>query len=158
MTALKTALFIFFVPGTVIIAIPLGIILPGDRALIDPGLLRWLAIPLWLGGSAVLLWCAVDFVRQGRGTPAPVEAPKALVVGGLYRYVRNPMYVGVLAATAGHVFWFGSLRIAGYVLALWLIFHLFVSVYEEPHLRKTFGAAYERYCKSVPRWIPKLNG
>src|SRR5262245_50913188 len=141
MTALKTALFIFFVPGSVIIAIPLWIILPGERALLDPGLLRWLAIPMWLGGGSVLLWCAADFVRKGRGTPAPVEPPKELVVEGLYRYVRNPMYVGVLTATAGHAFWFGSLRLAGYVLALWLIFHLFVTLYEEPHLRQTFGAA-----------------
>lgn len=157
MTAVKTALFIFFVPGTVVLAVPLWIILPGDRALLNPGPLRWLATPLWLAGGAVLLWCAVDFVRKG-GTPAPVEPPTELVVGGLYRYVRNPMYIGVLAATAGHVFWFGSLQVAGYVLALWLVFHLFVTVYEEPHLRKTFGAAYERYCQTVPRWIPKLNG
>ncbi len=83
MTALKTALFILFVPGSVAIAIPLWIILPGDSTLVETGLLRWLAVPLWLAGGAVLLWCAVDFVRKGRGTPAPVEPPKELVVGGL---------------------------------------------------------------------------
>ena len=154
MTALKAALFIFFVPGTVLVVIPIGGILPTDPARIEPGMLRWLAIPFWVAGLAVLCWCAVQFVRQGHGTPAPVDPPKELVAAGLYRYVRNPMYVGVLLTAAGHPLWFGSVRLAGYVLLLWLVFQIFVVLYEEPHLLKTFGASYREYCQSVPRWIP----
>lgn len=157
MTALKTALFILFVPGTVTIVIPLGLVLPGDKARLDPGLFSVLAIPLWLGGFLVLAWCALDFVRKGRGTPAPLEPPKELVIGGLYRYVRNPMYFGVLLVVLGHTLWFGSPWLAAYALLLWFIFHVFVMGYEEPHLRKTFGATYIAYCQSVPRWIPRLK-
>lgn len=156
MTALKTVLFILLVPGSVLVAIPLWWILPADLLRFDPGLLRWLALPLWLLGLVVLCWCAADFVRKGHGTPAPLEPPRELVIGGLYRFTRNPMYVGVLLTAAGHPFWFGSYGLAGYVLFLGLVFHFFVLVYEEPHLRKTFGAAYEQYCGSVPRWIPRL--
>jgi protein-S-isoprenylcysteine O-methyltransferase Ste14 len=158
MTALKikTALFILFVPGSVLVAVPLWLILPGEPARFDPGPLRWLAVPLWITGVLVLCWCAVDFVRKGHGTPAPLEPPKELVAEGLYRYVRNPMYVGVLLTAAGHAVWFGSLYLAVYALVLWLAFHIFVLAYEEPHLRQTFGAAYEDYSRRVPRWIPKF--
>jgi len=156
MTGIKTALFILFVPGTVLVVIPLYWILPADPARVDPGPLRWLALPFWVAGVAILCWCAVDFVRKGHGTPAPIEPPKELVAGGLYRFVRNPMYVGVLLTAVGHSFWFGSFWLAGYALFLWLVFHGFVTFYEEPHLHKTFGTTYEQYCKAVPRWMPNI--
>jgi protein-S-isoprenylcysteine O-methyltransferase Ste14 len=75
------------------------------------------------------------------------------VIDSLYRYTRNPMYVGVLLAVTGHVLWFGSPWLTGYALLLWLIIHVFVTTYEEPHLRKTFGRAYQQYCQKVPRWF-----
>ena len=157
MTGLKTVLFLVLVPGSVMIVIPIWLIRPGDPVSVDPGFLRWLAPLLWLAGAGILCWCAWEFVHKGHGTPAPTEPPRELVGSGLYRYVRNPMYVGVLLTTAGHPFWFGSSRLAGYAILLWLIFHIFVVFYEEPQLRKTFGATYERYCQRVPRWIPKLR-
>ena len=78
-------------------------------------------------------------------------------MGGLYRNVRNPMYVGVLLIQAGTILWYGSLAQIGYWLLLFASVSLFVRLYEEPHLRKTFGAAYEEYCHRVPRWIPRMR-
>ena len=104
-----------------------------------------------------MLWCAVDFVHKGQGTPAPVDASKHLAVGGLYRFVHNPMYVGVLLFASGNAIWFGSPLLVGYVAFLWIIFHIFVLFYEGPHLRKTFDVEYREYCKTVPRWIPRFR-
>jgi len=78
------------------------------------------------------------------------------VVNGLYRYVRNPIYLGVLAVFMGYVLWHPSRAILLCPVLVAVSSHLFVIFYEEPHLRKTFGAAYEQYCKSVPRWNPRL--
>ena len=157
MTALKTTLFIVFIPGILLgIIPPLGIQPLGGPSL-ALGLGRWLAIPFWLAGSAILIWCGRDFVVRGGGTPAPVEPPKELVISGLYRYVRNTMYVGVLLVQAGTILWYGSLAQVGYWLLLFASVSLFVQLYEEPHLRRTFGAAYGEYCQRVPRWLPRLK-
>jgi hypothetical protein len=94
----------------------------------------------------------------GRGTPAPIDPPKELVVRGLYRFARNPMYVGVLAVIAGQSWLFGSPPLAIYALAVFACFHVFVIAYEEPTLRRHFDGAYERYCAAVPRWLPRLRG
>jgi protein-S-isoprenylcysteine O-methyltransferase Ste14 len=157
MITLKTTIFILLVPGILLgIIPPLGIQPLGGPAL-ALGLGRWLAVPFWLAGSAILAWCARDFVVQGDGTPAPVEPPRALVINGMYRFVRNPMYVGVLLVQAGTILWYGSLAQVGYWFLIFACVSLFVQLYEEPHLRKTFGAAYEEYCQRVPRWIPRLK-
>jgi len=157
MTILKTTLFIILVPGSVLgIIPPLGIQPMGGPSL-AMGPWCWLAVPFWLVGSVILVWCARDFVVRGVGTPAPVEPPKELVVSGFYRYVRNPMYVGVLLTQTGTILWYGSLAQVGYWLLLFVSVSLFVQLYEEPHLRKTFEAAYEEYCRRVPRWIPRLK-
>ncbi len=97
------------------------------------------------------------FAVQGLGTPAPVAPTKHLVVTGLYRFVRNPMYVSVASAIFGQALVFGNVRLLEYGLLVWLAFHLFVLLYEEPTLRKTYGAEYEAYCGAVPRWIPRLK-
>jgi protein-S-isoprenylcysteine O-methyltransferase Ste14 len=102
-----------------------------------------------------MLWCAADFVRKGQGTPAPIDPPKKLVTSGLYRYVRNPMYLGALLFSFGNVLWYGSPLLLGYVAFLWMGFQGFIFAYEEPHLRKTFGQAYLDYCQATPRWIPR---
>src|SRR5262249_45432439 len=94
---------------------------------------------------------------QGLGTPAPVAPTRNLVVTGLYRYVRNPMYVGVLAAIVGQAFLFGSVPLMGYALLVWLCFFAFVVLYEEPTLQSTYGASYERYRANVPRWWPRVT-
>jgi protein-S-isoprenylcysteine O-methyltransferase Ste14 len=94
---------------------------------------------------------------QGLGTPAPVLPTSHLVVSGLYRYVRNPMYVGVAAAILGQGLLFGDKDTLAYGVLVWVAFHLFVFFYEEPTLRHRFGEEYEIFCRNVPRWIPRLH-
>jgi protein-S-isoprenylcysteine O-methyltransferase Ste14 len=120
---------------------------------------RWLAaIPSVLGFS-VALRCVFDFGWSGRGTPAPFIPPQRLVVVGFYRYVRNPMYVGFAAGWIGLWIVFGHASVAAIVTvaAVALGVHLFVMFYEEPTLRRKFGADYEEYCRNVRRWLPRLH-
>jgi protein-S-isoprenylcysteine O-methyltransferase Ste14 len=105
-------------------------------------------------GLPVLLDSFARFAIQGLGTPAPVAPPQHLVVTGLYRYVRNPMYVAVLSFIFGQGLLFGSVRLLEYGLVVWLGFLAFVLLYEEPALRRQFGKEYEEFCAHVPRWIP----
>jgi protein-S-isoprenylcysteine O-methyltransferase Ste14 len=118
---------------------------------------NWLAIVPCILGGAILFRCAWEFAVVGRGTPAPIDPPKSIVVSGLYRFVRNPMYLGVELLILGEAWLFSSTRLLGYALLLGLGFHLFVVFYEEPSLTKKFGGAYQEYCRSVPRWIPRLT-
>jgi protein-S-isoprenylcysteine O-methyltransferase Ste14 len=154
MNVLKSLLFLVVVPGTIAGFLPLGLLRVGPR--IQTGFPPWLALPLWLAGGLILLRCFLDFVRKGRGTPAPIDPPKELVLSGLYRYIRNPMYAGVISILCGHFAWFGYWAMLAYTLAVFTAFHLFVVRYEEPALRQKFGAAYEAYLGRVPRWIPKI--
>jgi len=118
------------------------------------GILRYLgAIPILLGAS-IYLWCAWDFTFAGRGTPAPIDPPKELVVRGLYRYVRNPMYVGVVSILFGEALFFESRTLFEYAAIVFIFFYLFVVLYEEPILTRKFGESYRNYCKTIPRWIP----
>ena len=135
--------------------IPLALLRRGSQ--IEPGVFVYLAFPFWLMGGIILLWSFWNFLIQGRGTPAPIDPPKELVATGFYRYVRNPMYVGVLAITLGHFLWFGSWNLLIYVLIVFIGFHVFVTYYEEPTLKRKFGASYEEYLKRVPRWIPRFK-
>jgi protein-S-isoprenylcysteine O-methyltransferase Ste14 len=151
MTALKSLLFLILAPGMVAGYIPLGLLLWGAR--IDTGFVSYLALPLWLCGAVIVLWSFWNFLHEGRGTPAPIEPPKELVAVGFYRYTRNPMYVGVLSLILGHFLWFGYWNLLFYAALVFLAFNTFVTYYEEPHLRRTFGAAYEDYCRRVPRWL-----
>ncbi len=121
---------------------------------------RWLAaIPSVLGFS-VALRCVWDFGWPGRGTPAPLAPPQRLGVVGFYRYVRNPMYVGFAVGWIGLwvVFGHANPRLIAAVASVALAVHLFVLLYEEPTLRKKFGAEYEEYCRNVRRWWPRLHG
>ncbi len=120
---------------------------------------RWLvAVPSVLG-FAVALRCVWDFGWTGRGTPAPVAPPKRLVVVGFYRYVRNPMYLGFAVGWIGLWVVFGHPNpvAIGAVAAVALGVHFFVIFYEEPTLRKKFGAEYEEYCRNVRRWWPRVR-
>jgi protein-S-isoprenylcysteine O-methyltransferase Ste14 len=154
MTALKSLLFLIVAPGMVAGYIPLVLLRGGSR--VETGFFAYLAIPLWLVGSAILLWSFWNFFRQGHGTPAPVDPPKDLVVVGFYRYVRNPMYFGILLMLIGYFLWYGTWSLLIYTVIAFVIIHLFVTLYEEPTLRKKFGDSYEAYERDVPRWIPKL--
>ena len=151
-TGLRSILFFIFAPGMVAGVIPLALLRTGPK--VDAGLLAFSALPLWVMGIAVLFGCFWDFLVKGRGTPAPTDPPKELVVSGAYKYVRNPMYAGVLMAVIGHFLWFGYWWILAYAVALFVIFTLFVMFYEEPHLKSVFGDAYIAYQKEVPRWLP----
>ncbi len=112
-------------------------------------------LPMALGAAAAI-WCAWDFGVTGKGTPAPLDPPKVLVTRGLYRLVRNPMFLGVGLILLGEAIVFESLKLLGYLGVLWVIANGFVLFYEEPHLKKTFGASYEEYRSRVPRWMPTL--
>ena len=155
---LGSTLFLVVAPGTVGGLIPWWI--SGWRAR-EPFLGSW-AFPvigavLVIAGVPVLLDSFARFAWQGLGTPAPVFPTRHLVVSGLYRHVRNPMYAAVVSVILGQGLWFGSVGLLEYGLAVWLVFHLFVLAYEEPKLRETFGTEYGEFCAQVPRWIPRLR-
>jgi protein-S-isoprenylcysteine O-methyltransferase Ste14 len=152
----KNLLFTFLVPGTAAVLVPWWI---RTRAGDTPGgpLLGAVALLLALAGLAIYAWCVTDFARAA-GTPAPIDPPKELVARGLYRYTRNPMYVGVLTFIAAQALWFRSLWTGLYALALFGAFHTFVVLYEEPTLSRSFGEAYRRYLASVPRWLGRPRG
>jgi protein-S-isoprenylcysteine O-methyltransferase Ste14 len=135
--------------------IPLALLRMGAQA--ELGLFSYLAFPLWLLGGVILLWSFWNFLKEGRGTPAPIDPPKELVAVGFYRYVRNPMYVSVLAIILGHFLWFGYWNLLIYAIIVFVAFHTFVTYYEEPMLRNQFGKPYEDYLERVPRWIPRLR-
>jgi protein-S-isoprenylcysteine O-methyltransferase Ste14 len=106
-------------------------------------------------GTVIALWCVFTFVFIGKGTPAPFDPPRKLVIGGPYRFVRNPMYIGAGMTLARRG---ALLRVAfdlNYTCLFFLITHLFVVLYEEPRLRRTFGDEYEAYFRRVRRWLPK---
>jgi protein-S-isoprenylcysteine O-methyltransferase Ste14 len=120
---------------------------------------RWIAAAPSVLGFAVALRCVWDFGWTGHGTPAPIAPPTRLVVVGFYRYVRNPMYLGFFAGWIGLWVVFGRANLALIAVACAVVLgvFLFVVLYEEPTLRKTFGAQYEEYCRNVRRWVPRLR-
>jgi len=120
---------------------------------------RWIAAVPSVLGFAVALRCVWDFGRTGHGTPAPIAPPQRLVVVGFYRYVRNPMYVGFFAGWVGLWVIFGRANLAAIIVAalVVVIVALFVRFYEEPTLRKMFGAEYEEYCRNVRGWLPRMH-
>jgi len=151
MLFLKNFVFVILVPGVAAVAVPIWLAGPGSGGWWP--LRAAAAIPFVLG-AAVAGKCVWDFAVTGRGTPAPIDPPKVLVAKGLYRHVRNPMYVGVLLIILGWALYFASFRVLVYGAILWLGFHLFVVLYEEPHLSKRFPGSYDAYRASVPRWLP----
>lgn len=119
--------------------------------------LRMAGIILLLPGIIALVDSVGRFALQGLGTPAPVMPTRHLVVTGLYCYVRNPMYVAVTFLIIGQGLLFANMSIIEYGLIIIILFDLFVRIYEEPKLRKSFGEEYKTYCKNVRRWIPRLR-
>ena len=121
----------------------------------NPGFTAVVVLTLALAGLVVVAECFARFARQGRGTPAPPLPTDRLVVTGLYRHLRNPMYVGVTSIVLGQALLFGSRTLVVYALAVAAAFHLFVTAYEEPVLRARYGAEYAAYCAAVRRWWPR---
>ena len=118
----------------------------------------WQVAGMLLGGAGAGLAIAsiLTFVFVGKGTPAPFDPPRRLVVRGPYRLVRNPMYLGAALALGGAALFYRSIPLLGYAVAFLLVMHLFVVMYEEPALRGSFSGEYETYCRRVGRWWPKL--
>jgi protein-S-isoprenylcysteine O-methyltransferase Ste14 len=154
--ALRSILWTVLLPGLFAGFVPLRFfgLARVQLSLTNPvHLLGLLAIAL---GTALLLTCIWEFARSGRGTLSPVDPPRELVVSGLYRYVRNPMYLSVTLIVFGEVLLSGSRGLLLY-WAIWFVcVNLFVMGYEEPTLRRRFGESYERYTRDVRRWLPKF--
>lgn len=155
---LGSAAFLVVAPGTLAVYLPWMFC----RWRIAPPLLGFFAIRVMgllmiIAGLPILLDSFGHFAIHGLGTPAPVAPPQRLVVSGLYRYVRNPMYVAVSLLIMGQGLFFGSESVLEYGLVVWLGFTAFVVLYEEPTLRGKFGKEYENYCAKVHRWIPRLS-
>jgi protein-S-isoprenylcysteine O-methyltransferase Ste14 len=153
---LGTIVFTLTIPGTAIVLVPW--LVTGWR----------LAPPLFgieatrsFGGALIVLAAPLffrflsGFVREGHGTPAPIAPTEHLVVGGPFRWVRNPGYVAVVSLVVGQALLFGSRVLLAYAAALFAAFHLFVVFYEEPTLRRQFGEEYDAYYRQVPRWLPR---
>jgi protein-S-isoprenylcysteine O-methyltransferase Ste14 len=157
--ALGSALFFLLAPGVVVGLIP-WLLTEGWQAR-EPvpywAPMRVLGAVLLVAGLIALVGAFVRFVVEGFGTPAPVAAPERLVIGGVYRYVRNPMYVAVLAAIVGQALLLGQLGLLLYAVAAWVVVAVFVRFYEEPTLTRRFGADYEAYRRAVPAWRPRLR-
>ena len=156
MIALKTLIFTILVPGTVAFVLPWLLLgQPSSLGLLFPSF--WLLgfLPLLLG-VWLYLWCAAAFTFIGKGTPAPIDAPIFLVKAGPYQWVRNPMYLAVLAMVIGQAILFRSFLLLGYALLVWGVVHLFVVFVEESSLRHQFGESYETYLHTVPRWLPRF--
>ena len=155
MVALKTLIFSILVPGTVAGVVPWLLLQgSGGAVLLLPSIWMVGFLPLLLG-VGLYLWCAAAFTFIGKGTPAPIDAPKVLVIQGPYRWVRNPMYIAVLLVVIGEASLFRSFLLVGYALLVWLVVHLFVVFVEEPSLRGQFGGSYETYLRMVRRWLPR---
>ena len=150
---LRSLLFLILIPGTVAGYIPWRI-LKASRQLTLPllSISSVLAAGLVLLGICVLLICVWDFFQTGRGTLAPFDPPKQLVVRGLYRFTRNPMYNGVVTLLLGEAWFFHSSALLQYALAVFIMFHLMVVIYEEPALAGRFAESYRGYRATVPRW------
>jgi len=153
-----SAIFLVIAPGFVAGLVPRWI----SHWQLDP---PFFGIPLFRFAGGVLLALGViglldsflRFALQGLGTPAPILPTRHLVVTGLYRYVRNPMYVAVVGAIFGQALIFGSRALLEYGALMWLLFHFFVLIYEEPALRASFGSEYQSFYAAVPRWVPRLT-
>jgi protein-S-isoprenylcysteine O-methyltransferase Ste14 len=149
--AVRSAVFVILIPGTVAGYLPYRI-LGAARRSPQWDALSFCAAALVVLGWGALLRCVWDFAAAGRGTLVPIDPPRHLVVRGLYRFTRNPMYNGVLAALTGEALLFRSWQLVQYTVVVFVVFHLFVVLYEEPTLGTQFGSAYESYRNAVPRW------
>jgi protein-S-isoprenylcysteine O-methyltransferase Ste14 len=155
---LGSAVFLVIAPGIVAGYVPWRICRWHVAApLLGFSWIRVIGVLLIAAGLPVLLDSFARFALQGLGTPAPVYPTQHLVVSGWYRYVRNPMYVAVASLIFGQGLFFGTMGVLEYGAAVWVCFFLFVLLYEEPTLRRSFGADYEAFCANVPRWIPRLR-
>ncbi len=153
------------------------VLLPGTALVVIPGLVLWSTSGTWLGGSlatvaqpvfwigvmlavpglGLAVWTVALFVREGRGTPAPWDPPRHLVIQGPYRHVRNPMITSVLVMLAAEALLFQSPVIAAWAITFFAVNALYFPLHEETRLEERFGDAYRNYARHVPRWVPRLD-
>ena len=145
--ALFIGAFLIFIPGRILARV-------GIEPVTTFGMPQVVGLLIAVLGFALAMACVLTFAFIGLGTPAPFDPPRTLVIAGPYRFVRNPMYIGAGTTLLGAALYYESLALAGYALVFLLITHLFVMLYEEPHLRRVFGSSYEEYLRTVHRWIP----
>ena len=124
---------------------------------LEIGVFRFIGLAPIILGIVTMMGSIWGWIGSGTGSPLPLDLPKELVVRGSYRFVRNPMYAGYFLILFGEILLFRSSTLLLYLLTLFLFLHAFVVFIEEPMLKPKFGESYERYCKSVPRWIPRLK-
>ena len=158
---LRNVLFVALIPGIVLGLVPYAIVsrgLASGRTTWAPaGTLEYAALLSLCLGASIMAWCIRDFAVVGRGTPAPMDPPTTLVRQGLYRHIREPMYLGALLVLLGETGFFHSTALLDYTAAWFIWVNVFVIFYEEPTLRRQFGGAYDEYCRSVGRWLPGTN-
>jgi protein-S-isoprenylcysteine O-methyltransferase Ste14 len=167
-TLVRAVIFTVLMPGTFTVLVPLLIYAPAPGMAARLGAWRYVGGLLIAAGVLGYLWAVAEFALRGAGTPAlwftkrlrflVGEEPQALVQTSIYRHVRNPMYVSVGSVLLGEALLFASPRLLAYAAVAWLFCHCAVVFLEEPHLRRTRGQSFERYCREVPRWIPSFRG
>ena len=156
--SLGTLVFLFLLIPIIYVWIPYKILSsPNLYSPFDIGVFRFIGLAPIVLGLIIYFWCAHSFVFFGKGTPIPFTPTKQLVVKGLYRFVRNPMYIGGFFLIAGEALLFQSKALFIYSLVMFGIFNVHVLFFEEPYLADKFGGSYNRYRKSVHRWIPRLT-
>jgi protein-S-isoprenylcysteine O-methyltransferase Ste14 len=155
---LGTVLFLFLILPLFLVWIPYIILSePNYNYLFDIGVIRHLGLIPIVTGVVIYLWCSYNFVFFGKGTPIHFTLTKKLVVTGLYRFVRNPMYIGALLIVIGEALYFQSLILIIYAMISFGFLHIFLRFFEEPYLDDKFGDSYVRYKRSVRRWLPGIT-
>lgn len=152
---LRNLFFTVLQPGVVAGLVPYLILRSSGRpiVLIEWAFLHLVGILLIAVGIGIALACILRFATDGKGTLSPLDPTRKLVIKGLYRYSRNPMYVGVMSILIGEALFYSSLWLAVYALVVFTAFHLFIHLHEEPRLRRDFGKEYDTYRENVRRWI-----
>jgi protein-S-isoprenylcysteine O-methyltransferase Ste14 len=152
-----TMIFLFFLVPFFIIWIPYEILqASGNDIVLRNGVFQYVGLVFIALGVFAYIWCSGSFVFKAKGTPIPLTPTKKLVVTGLYKFVRNPLYIAGTLVLAGEALLFRSVGIFIYTLIMFGVFHVHVLI-EETHLENTFGKNYEQYRRSVPRWIPRFK-
>jgi protein-S-isoprenylcysteine O-methyltransferase Ste14 len=152
---LRNLFFTILQPGVVAGLVPYLLIRVDEKEKILQSfqILQYTGIFLFVIGFLIMMNCILNFAIHGKGTLSPADPTKQLVIAGLYKYSRNPMYVGVILMLIGEAFFFQSGRLCIYSILIFLVFHLFIVFFEEPRLKKDFGAEYDQFCNKVRRWV-----
>jgi protein-S-isoprenylcysteine O-methyltransferase Ste14 len=157
-TLIRALVYATFFVGVLLVLIPSRVLsIAGIESPKGFGLQQGFGVAVVLTGAALGLWCILSFVFIGKGTQAPFDAPRQLVIRGPYRVIRNPMYLGATATLAGAALYYGSTALSIYAIAFWVATHCGVIFLEEPDLTRTFGNEYEAYRSRVGRWFPRLG-